>query len=905
MTQFQQNTGIGDARLGIGGSLSAPGVVPVPVAVPGRSKLEQVVLALNLASRNASRIGGEFRRERLDREREQAKVDRLYAGQAAEDAATYLPTVLNEIEQRQRMVPEGVEIEQHVRDTLGQILPEDMAKPYRDEYQRIMLPRLTAAFTAQQQAIVDEARDEDLRLISESVIADPAQATRAIEQAREIDPNLTETELLNRVVVPSLRNATATGNAAQFDEASKALGHRFPGVRAQLRQQLEARNRVNAAQEERDRLEAINEVVALELQNTAPNFDAAREFVRSAGDISEAARTGLLDNLDTRERQAEARHAAEIEGQIDQLASTNPTPEAFGQAVRSIQQANPDAISAFDAQQITDAFTTDAIKLAASRGEATEVQSLGALLSGGDDDARFVADQVQVAIRVGRDNTTDRIISGVQAGTVRTTDALTLAQAGALRFNQDSGDPSGLTPNHVRQIVSAAGGKEVSDTADIAVISKIQGGPGALSERQHAKSLDKAIGPEGLGLINELNQITDPKALGQVVLNAGITTPNLRDTLIANMLQGGQPQQHATDVMGQVANGSAMMFAKIKDSASDNVKPGLSEVQAAARRGNGVLALPETQRAIRDALSIERPDEEARKESVDAIKRALGDKKLDDYIDDTLEKAAQQLPHATDTLGEAFSDALPESFGDAAQTIFGPTNVASMVGLGSTSSSRFAAGFFDIVDPSVDKADEDAARFFRNQLSKNFSTFTVNGKLPTELALELAQRDAIASFHNEFTVVRWRGRVYPVRAGNDRGELPPSLRWSELTEDEAVSDFNQAVKDGLVTGIDTDDINSMVPVFEGNDPNQWGWLYIVDGVHVINQKTGRPLLYRPTDEAQAAADRQQKLLDEKIARGVEPSVTDQALNAPRTPSVPTRSFLTPEEEAILGSVSGP
>ncbi len=118
-------------------------------------------------------------------------------------------------------------------------------------------------------------------------------------------------------------------------------------------------------------------------------------------------------------------------------------------------------------------------------------------------------------------------------------------------------------------LMSLARRKQGLDNSTKRVLAVITGDSTAtLTEAGDTTALDLAVGPEGLGLIDIDNKITNAAELGRLLVKTKITTPNIRAILSANLASVDvETVRKAGVVYGLIGNGSLIQYVELIEEA--------------------------------------------------------------------------------------------------------------------------------------------------------------------------------------------------------------------------------------------------------------------------------------------------------------------------------------------------
>ncbi|MCC6971062.1 MAG: hypothetical protein IT434_12660 [Phycisphaerales bacterium] len=242
MTQFEmpgppgaivRNQPIPIPSVGVTQTLNAPGVVPLPYTEDRGAQLADSILrGIGYAGRLAGDIAEEKRRMAIEQQRIDELAKASHEGAARLAVGTALPRIADEIWSRKLVVPDGLTPEEFATEYVKQH-SADRPEAYRDYYARLAVPSIVREIYAHRRAMADQAQSEDLALRSQAntVETDAAAMLARVSESRKLYPNVPESELVGKLVLPALDAASKSGDAGTFNAANKALGDLFPAQR--------------------------------------------------------------------------------------------------------------------------------------------------------------------------------------------------------------------------------------------------------------------------------------------------------------------------------------------------------------------------------------------------------------------------------------------------------------------------------------------------------------------------------------------------------------------------------------------------------------------------------------------------------------------------------------------------
>ncbi|MFW6033137.1 MAG: hypothetical protein ACOCTI_07170, partial [Phycisphaeraceae bacterium] len=313
--------------------------------------------------------------------------------------------------------------------------------------------------------------------------------------------------------------------------------------------------------------------------------------------------------------------------------------------------------------------------------------------------------------------------------------------------------------------------------------------------------------------------IQNPEALAGSVIQAGITSRGLRETLAAH-LTGSDTEQAvaAAKTIGLVADGRPRLFADMLDKAGDEMRPVLEEVRFQWEAGR-------------------LQDEQTRGAALESV-RGLMD--LDFSKPD---------PGVVEALQRQDIDLTEEATGIAQEAV---------------GAVPWADDWW--MDPSQDVIPEEVTGQVSRWYSQHFSALRRNRAMPFEAARARAKSYARDKFEQRYDVVRWFEQltVVPVEQRNVR--LTDDLRWSAGMDDEAWNDLQTAIDAGdLPKDFDRDRVQGFRPYLSPTDPDERGWLFIDEAGHALTTDGGELLIFQPSTAQRHRNQQYRELLEKKEA----------------------------------------
>lgn len=316
-SRIQPNRTLNVPQTGITESLNAPGLAFIPPDTSGAQAADQLLAVLrsgadvvnyagNLSAEERQRAAAQQREEEIRRRQAAAEQARLEGqvkneleGQASLNARDSLPSLLQSIESRQIIVPDGVPVVDYASQLIDARVV-GLPKAYADKYREIAEPQIAKALVDQHAAIIKQAQSDNLELIGESFLSakTPEEARQVLNENRAKFPLISDNEFLTATALRSLNTAAATGNSTQFDVAKNVLGDRFKDEqdRAQL-----AFDRAQQQQQQKN-IDTYQNSIAAQYNAGSP-FDAIEQSIRNpAVPVPQTTIQSQLEHLDAQRR---------------------------------------------------------------------------------------------------------------------------------------------------------------------------------------------------------------------------------------------------------------------------------------------------------------------------------------------------------------------------------------------------------------------------------------------------------------------------------------------------------------------------------------------------------------------------------------------------------------------------
>lgn len=343
---------------GVGGGrqvgLNAPGVVPVQSQSDGARLADEALAALRGFGGLANQIGAQASRRAAQVKEERVEFEAVHRGEAAVNAQTELAELLDQIEARE-LTLDG-ETAQEAAERMVADRVKGQVGAYADQYRKIALPRIVAAFVQQERGIQDEAKrdiDTGFHAVVENA-ADPRDLQRVVFDAQSV-LGLSETEAVGRYGIAALNHAAATGDRDKFQWVSEFIGDRFPAER------LKAQNTLDAVADraERERRNEAEQGFYTRLYDEAP-VESLREYIdkhRGAlGDEAAVRLRGFIDRheqerLDTERKVAAAQQVERFEASVYEAATQAALNSQASLAFLAIEDAVLPADQSLDGRE--------------------------------------------------------------------------------------------------------------------------------------------------------------------------------------------------------------------------------------------------------------------------------------------------------------------------------------------------------------------------------------------------------------------------------------------------------------------------------------------------------------------------------------------------------------------------
>ncbi|MFP4146059.1 MAG: hypothetical protein ACLFV3_13055, partial [Phycisphaeraceae bacterium] len=342
-------------QIGTRRSLAAPGLVPTPPSSIGARKTEALAEALGIAA-GVARLGQQAADQEIARRNAEARqVAAHHQGQAALDAKAALPEILQKIEERELLVPDGVKVEAYARQYLDEQLEEVGApEPYAEAYRGTLLPTLVNAWTQQQQGIIDQARRSDFQVLQDAAVqaGTVGGVRKVLAEAKKTYPTMAEVDLLESIVVPAMHASARAGDVDGFAAAADVLGDRFAAEQQAAEQRVDA---VLQTQETRAAAEAGEQIRGM-ITDGRPLERVREKIMAERQTLGEEATARLLGELGERAEgrldAAQNAHAETIRRRI--LLQAEEPRELRRQVLEAIQRpaSDPQHLPATTAQAL-------------------------------------------------------------------------------------------------------------------------------------------------------------------------------------------------------------------------------------------------------------------------------------------------------------------------------------------------------------------------------------------------------------------------------------------------------------------------------------------------------------------------------------------------------------------------
>jgi len=275
-------------RQGINYELTAPGVVPIPpVSVPA-TKLAQLQAALGAAAQGTARISQSL-------EYHAQRMQNLYRGAGFQRYRELAPSLLEKIQEKQLLVPEGMSAADYAKQ-LAMEYADGMPGPMAQTFVTSMTATLTPAFIRQREQLRQEQAAELLQTYSSSVqtAKTPEDIIAVVDEARKALPWLSPLEVMRRTLLTAAEAAAESGNIELLHMIKEAANGKFIADfaalehRAVTRQQQQITKQHKAIQDNLTQLEQQGAPLEIYRQQIQQHVDD--------GFITEAEATSRIDN---------------------------------------------------------------------------------------------------------------------------------------------------------------------------------------------------------------------------------------------------------------------------------------------------------------------------------------------------------------------------------------------------------------------------------------------------------------------------------------------------------------------------------------------------------------------------------------------------------------------------------
>lgn len=206
--------------------IDAPGLAVQPPVSEASQVTSELLGALGLVGNAASLLAGQANRQAAQIREERVEFESLHRGEAATAAQTDLAELTDRIASRE-IVLDGETAQQAAERIVAERVKGQVGA-YADQYRKIAVPRIAAAFIQQERGMKNEVNASIAQGVTDASInaATNADILRARFDAVSL-LGISEDEATTITVLPALGAAAAAGDRTRFNEIREILGDRF------------------------------------------------------------------------------------------------------------------------------------------------------------------------------------------------------------------------------------------------------------------------------------------------------------------------------------------------------------------------------------------------------------------------------------------------------------------------------------------------------------------------------------------------------------------------------------------------------------------------------------------------------------------------------------------------------
>lgn len=295
-----RNAAGGVRQQGIVGSLVAPGITP-STSLPNQQTLTagmDLLRALGGAVSAAGNAVAQIRAEEAgDRKAAQAVQETADRGEASREASARFIEVQKAISDGAVTIPPDADPREYA-EAFVQQETSGKSDTYRDQFSKIMVPRIMEQVAGVQEKQAQQATADALQLARDEVTASPADAAAVVARLRNIPrlAKLGDSELTAAVVLPAAEQHAMNGAAGE--DAVRGLlgllGQNYLADQNKILRQMESIKQAQLADANRAAMETIK-------ANLDEPYERQRVIIDELfkrGDISEAQRDAEVARLD-------------------------------------------------------------------------------------------------------------------------------------------------------------------------------------------------------------------------------------------------------------------------------------------------------------------------------------------------------------------------------------------------------------------------------------------------------------------------------------------------------------------------------------------------------------------------------------------------------------------------------
>ena len=351
MTAFGTQGGLPDQRarrrggsdrrfaetVGVNRSLTVPGSDAAGPGAFQNQDIAQLVNLLGSAANTADRSIALIERQSARNERTAREFAEQMRGEARTRTRAIAPGLLQSIQDGGFDEGLGESDPEVMAAEIAASRFEGMPKAFREQGERDLTPLVAAQLVSRQTALQEAERDESNARSVEAIIGAgaPEEIQQSLGALRDRNPDLGETEILRRGVLPALENAALRGDREKFNALKSALGDRLPGEAAKY----EARLTETVQSQEREEIAQASQQLAgvfNRLRDGEITTEQAEAQIRERAG-SDTQLLTALESLDAVQRRADAERINRITTPIGAAAEAG-NAEQFNRLVSQVPE---------------------------------------------------------------------------------------------------------------------------------------------------------------------------------------------------------------------------------------------------------------------------------------------------------------------------------------------------------------------------------------------------------------------------------------------------------------------------------------------------------------------------------------------------------------------------------------